>query len=720
MADRITCIMKYAFVVGFLVCYLALIILEGESLYSYVRREYNRKYSPNNKAVSTVTPSYTLQVSEILLSEDFDDKFAKLRIENQDFLATVDFRKPFDQDDTDAIKIEHPEVVCMPDVFGYSKAQGDQVFPPYEYPDCAEKVSGPQALIEMDYEKNTLDITCPNKETPTYVTLAPEFDPKKQYLQFEMQDSWEPKRSPKVLSPRDEFVYASCSEPPNYNSASYVPRFNLTAHDRAKEIMKSKGAARPLSILMLTVDSFSRRHFFRKLPKTVALLNSLNGNSTYSVFDFKINNIQDAATVDNIVPFFGNQTKVEYKNPPDRDILGDSAMWNKFREQGFVTYAAFENCDYFVPATIGRSIHTDHFTRSFYCAANHLLDLRMAKNSGMTQRCIGSHMSHYYLLNYTRAFSDLYDDVNQWIYMHLNAAHESTGQHAATLDNDLVNFLAPYLANTDRDLVVFFQGDHGMRYGNWFKDIEAYQENKLPALFFIVPNRVLDNLPYSYDSLWHNTKRLVSKRDIRASVLSLLEWPYGELHDVHEEPYLDRYYNLFAEKVPANRTCDDILVYPWHCSCLVMQLADPDLYELDGSLHGIVHTVIEGAIENINQRVYANPMLPLGSVCLKLSFKSVLKVYGLQINNVLEQMQIQFTVNEHPTAIFEVYSVFGTQERGHIMRPDAERGAAGVTVYRGFKTRIRFIGISRKDSYAGPCESISRSYGLKAEFCVCE
>jgi hypothetical protein len=405
-------------------------------------------------------------------------------------------------------------------------------------------------------------------------------------------------------------------------------------------------------------------------------------------------------------------------------------MWNLFREkvetsQGFVTYTAFENCDYFVPATIGRSIHSDHFTRSFYCAANNLLKLRMSKDSGMTQRCIGSYMSHYYLLNYTASFSNIYADVNQWIYMHLNAAHESTGQHAGTLDNDLVAFLTPYLAKSDRDIVVFFQGDHGMRYGNWFKDIEAYQENKLPALFLIAPKAVLDKLPYSYDALWHNTRRLVSKRDIRASVLSFLEWPYGGEYDVHSEPYLDSYYNLLAEKVPANRTCDDILVYPWYCSCLVMQLVDPPLYEQGGRLHDIVQTVLQEAIENINSRVYATPLLPLGHVCRKLSANAVLEVYGLKINNVLEQLQIQFSVNEHSSAIFEVYSVLGTQEQGHIMRTDSERGALGVTTYRGYKTRIRvrttqIIGISRKDSYAGPCEATSRSFGLKAEFCVCE
>lgn len=350
--------------------------------------------------------------------------------------------------------------------------------------------------------------------------------------------------------------------------------------------------------------------------------------------------------------------------------------------------------------------------------------MTMSKES-YTQRCIGPHMSHHYTLNYTMTFSEMYHDVNQWIYIHLNAAHEGTGQHAGTLDNDLLEFLSSYLANKKRNFAVVLQGDHGMRYGNWFKDIEAYQENKLPALFFVVSNALLDKVPYSYDSLWHNSKRLVSRRDIRASVLAMLGWQHDEQYDVHSESYLDSSYNLFSEKVPANRTCNDIGVLPWHCSCLVMQVVDPELYAYGGSLHEIIKTIVSDAIESINQRVYGSHIFAKGVFCMRLSFKSVLKVYGLKINNVLEQMQVQFTVNEHPSAIFEVYSVLGTQEKGHIMRNDNERGAASVAVYRGYKIRIRvsyrqIIGISRKDSYAGPCEVVSRSHGLKAEFCVCK
>jgi hypothetical protein len=61
------------------------------------------------------------------------------------------------------------------------------------------------------------------------------------------------------------------------------------------------------------------------------------------------------------------------------------------------------------------------------------------------------------------------------MYVHVDAAHESTGQHAQTLDDDLVEFLTEFLEqNRQKEVLIFFEGDHGMRYGEWFKSIPAF------------------------------------------------------------------------------------------------------------------------------------------------------------------------------------------------------------------------------------------------------
>lgn len=379
----------------------------------------------------------------------------------------------------------------------------------------------------------------------------------------------------------------------------------------------------------------------------------------------------------------------------------------------------FEDCDRYFPDNIGRFPDVDHLTNSFYCAAYKFLNLRMKKGNKLEQRCIGPHMSHYYILNYTNQLSEMYSDVNQWFYIHVNTAHEASGQHAVTLDEDLVSFLKNFITN-DRDYVVVLQADHGMRYGNWYKDIEAYQENKLPALYLIASNNLLNRIPGSYDTLWHNSQRLTTKPDLRATVLQLMMQPYGQSYPFHSDPYLDPYYDLFTEKIPNNRTCNDAAIQPWYCSCLVLTEVDDKVLKKDHELKALVSAIVDAALASINSDIYSPSFMSYATICKKLTFRSIEKIYAVRYSNVLEQLQVQFRVSESDTAVFEAFTVVGTDLYNYMMRPSKNKVPSTSYVYRGYKTKILIIGIQRKDAYAGPCETLSASYNLRADLCVCQ
>jgi hypothetical protein len=65
-------------------------------------------------------------------------------------------------------------------------------------------------------------------------------------------------------------------------------------------------------------------------------------------------------------------------------------------------------------------------------------------------------MSHSYLLNYTEQLTSINQGANMWMYNHFNAAHEESGQHAQTLDDDLTEFLDRYLSQfgDDNEIVI--------------------------------------------------------------------------------------------------------------------------------------------------------------------------------------------------------------------------------------------------------------------------
>ncbi|CAG9336230.1 unnamed protein product [Blepharisma stoltei] len=615
---------------------------------------------------------------------------------------------------------------CFPEVFGYSVEAGEKIFPPHEYPSCESLTLNPPKM-EMNFTENKLIMECGGKAKGYYI-LEPKESKNSLYLLQEMRKMWEVKEydGPVNLKHNEEYALGSCNGS-KWNGAIYMPRFNEEAYNRTKEKIKELSEKtgvfhRPQIVFMLTVDSFSRRHFFRKLPKTVEFLNSL-GDSKYSVFDFKIHNIYGDTSINNMVPVLGNKTLKVHRKPPKVDYIGPSALWNQFREMGYITYLGFEDCDYYFPKSLGRYPEVDHIARSFYCGGFEYMDLKMNKKH-TTQRCMGDHMSHYYILNYTFAFTDMYKDINQWIYIHINTAHEETGLHAATLDPDLSYFLKDYLKKYEdtHDVVIYLHADHGMRYGKWFTDIEAYQEAKLPAFFLIASNSLLDRIPNSYDSLTYNTMRLTTKIDLRTSSLYLSGLPYDIQYPVYQEDYNKPYLILFTKKVHGERTCAKLGISPLYCSCLVLKDIDPSFYDLnsDNELNLLLRKIVIETIAAINDEVFTPSNLLGDSICKKLSLKSIQKAFGLQLTSVLEEVQIQFDVNESETALFEVYALIGSSPRTEILRNAGGQGATIPFVYLGYRVRIKTIGIKRKDAYAGPCENLSRANGINAEYCICK
>jgi Protein of unknown function (DUF229) len=389
-------------------------------------------------------------------------------------------------------------------------------------------------------------------------------------------------------------------------------------------------------------------------------------------------------------------------------------MWSYFSNKGYVTLFGLEDCDHYFPDVIGMYPEIDYKIRSFYCAAKYLTGLETEIDSQPSPRCIGSHMSHYYTLNFTYEFSRLYSSVNQWIYIHLNTAHEASGQHAATLDSDLIDFLSKYLEDFGQthDMAIFLQADHGMRYGNWYQDIEAYQENKLPVFFFIGSRSLLNKIPFSYDNLVSNTFRLTTKKDMRPSILFLSDVPYSN----QQESESGKFVNLFTQRARFNRTCEEINISPFDCSHLIVEKINNPRGNKE--FYRLALSIIQEAINRMNTKVRA-PVSGPYKICKKISFKRLISSYGGVISNKVEQLQLKFSINESPAAVFEVFAFVGTDIRSTVMRVDRDRGTVATNVYKGHPVRIKIFGIKRKDQYGGDCEDLSRIYDIKSEYCIC-
>mmetsp|Transcript_3956 Transcript_3956/g.3746 ORF Transcript_3956/g.3746 Transcript_3956/m.3746 type:complete len:192 (+) Transcript_3956:840-1415(+) len=176
-----------------------------------------------------------------------------------------------------------------------------------------------------------------------------------------------------------------------------------------------------------------------------------------------------------------------------------------------------------------------------------------------TERCIGNKNAHAWMMDYILDFSDVYKNVSRYTYMHIDTAHEETGTVVSTIDLDLKNFLQNFTSR-DEDYVLFLMGDHGMRYGPWFKSKDGSHEHRLPLLLTIVKNSVLENIPNSTKALFHNSNRLLSKLDFHTTLQHFANYPDMEFNktDIRKKTSQTKdTYNLFHDYIPSNRTCEN-------------------------------------------------------------------------------------------------------------------------------------------------------------------
>lgn len=75
----------------------------------------------------------------------------------------------------------------------------------------------------------------------------------------------------------------------------------------------------------------------------------------------------------------------------------------------------FDSCDSKFNKVIGQHPDVDNVSQPFFCAATRLSGYTSTKRGHRSshQRCIGSEMSQYYVMNYTYSFMEKYEGVHQ-------------------------------------------------------------------------------------------------------------------------------------------------------------------------------------------------------------------------------------------------------------------------------------------------------------------
>jgi hypothetical protein len=637
----------------------------------------------------------------------------------------------FQMSDSAEVRELAPVLPAAPPYFGYSEAEGKRIFPDYEYPRCEDKYPpNPHSSVHLDYNRNRLILQCPGPFPGRYV-LGPILNVSFTN-QYELNERWKTHdyMGPVPLRKDTEFALATCKpRTSHFELMTTDPRYKRKTKYRAMKKATKLGGKRRLIIAMVTLDSFSRNHFFRKLPRVIRWLSDRQKEGQWSVTDFKLHNIIGTDTVENQARIFASKLE-EFKESGYRrpDKLGNDAIWAKLRELGFVSLLGFEACAFKMKAFLGRKPTVDHVVNPFYCAAARFASYTSSKYQSHTQRCLGPHMSHAYLMNYTKRFMKQYRGANQWVYNHFTAAHENTGQHAATLDRDLRDYLDAMLRIPDNhtDLVIFLLGDHGMRYGNYKSGTQAVQEHRLPAFFLISPKTYLARIHKGSEVLKHNSVRLTTKPDLRRTILSMANRLYG--HPNPEPP--GHFIDLFTEKVKNNRTCAGAEIPLWYCATYPLlnipnyvYNEESPLYESrsqsEEALTDLLFALAKETIVTIGSRVHTPFQQP--GLCHKLTFRNLQQAntaYSAPDQQHLFKLTIG--VEQNSEVRLDAYIILTSSPSLKVPVAEQEDFPVFPVRYLGRSLYAKVLMVFRLDRYAGYCERAARESELEAEHCLCQ
>lgn len=332
------------------------------------------------------------------------------------------------------------------------------------------------------------------------------------------------------------------------------------------------------------------------------------------------------------------------------------------------------------------------------------------------------------MLNYTLQYVKNYQGLNKWASLMSLPGHEDTGTVIETLDDDLVGFLKKLL-DTEDEIVLFLMGDHGMRYGEWFKVLDGSHEHKLPALFIVASTSLLRSIPNSMDTLEHNSNRLVSKHDFHRTLKHLAHLPYSTDYTRHSVEYKSwtvegtHAVSLLLEKIPNDRGCPDIGIPPYFCSCTVFRKVPNEYLSLPESVderhkyaYDLLHLVTEHILNQINEEAHSSEKVDT-FLCKRLSLNTIEEGYWLSVQPYRHLYKVIFTVNEDKNAVFEGVAIISST---YMTFRRKDEGYPNIPIYLNGKKLLEVMYIKRQDVYAGLCEEVCKIKQIYPPICICE
>jgi hypothetical protein len=354
-----------------------------------------------------------------------------------------------------------------------------------------------------------------------------------------------------------EYILVECGKLQDYHMQNV---YNSEIEEEAKSKLPS---GKQYNVIVVLIDSTSRAHFLRRLPKSTKVIESLDerNGGNFNVFQHFRYHALSFATPGNVRPLIAgmNSKELRSKKPQASEYF----MWKPYKENGYVNMYIHNLCQ-------------DNFKNYFYENSTHIYmdydvvlpfcHYEYADSSGMysnfrggpysiERRCINEKYVHRYTFEYMSQFMENYKKVPKFVFTHLIEAHESSGSVISTIDEDFSVFIEETLEkNPDTFFVI--TADHGLKVGPYSLSPQGKVENQNPVLFTILPKSFIADHPEVKPALQHNEQALSTHFDLHRTIMHFRDYPKLEEPDYSGYKYNTSAKSLF-EEISYSRTCEE-------------------------------------------------------------------------------------------------------------------------------------------------------------------
>uniref|UniRef100_A0A1B6C907 Uncharacterized protein n=1 Tax=Clastoptera arizonana TaxID=38151 RepID=A0A1B6C907_9HEMI len=364
------------------------------------------------------------------------------------------------------------------------------------------------------------------------------------------------------LDDNEQFILVKCSS--NKTSTKHKEVYK-NMHARVSltpaVLEKLKANEERLSVLMVGIDSISRMNLIRTMPKTVKYLDEGGW------LDLKGYNKMDDNTFPNLMAILTGQSPKQIRNakgcfPSNRHNIDNCPfIWKEFSKAGYVTAYGEDE------PSIGTFNYqksgfydapTDYYFRPFMLAAEKFM--KLTKKDGL-DICLGPTLTSDHILKYTSDLATTFRNNLYFALFWMNSFSHNNVNSPSSMDLRMLRFFKDLTeSGALNNTLVVFLSDHGMRFGKIRETLIGWLEERLPFIYFKIPEWYERKYPERLSNFNVNRNRLTSPYDLHMTLKEVLNvYPNGTAA-------CPKCLSLFDE-IPWNRSCLDVGVTEHWCTC---------------------------------------------------------------------------------------------------------------------------------------------------------